>query len=50
MTDRLAKAYRAFLKYRETRSRLMELTDRELADIGIKRGHIDSIALAAARW
>jgi uncharacterized protein YjiS (DUF1127 family) len=49
MTDRFAKAYRAFLKYRETRSRLMQLTDRDLADIGIKRGSIDSIAAAAAR-
>jgi uncharacterized protein YjiS (DUF1127 family) len=49
MTDRLARAYRAFLRYRETRARLMELTDRDLADIGTKRGSIDAIALAAAQ-
>ncbi len=49
MTDRFAKAYRAWTRYRETHELLNRLTDRDLADIGIKRGSIETVALAAAR-
>ncbi|MEO8667120.1 MAG: DUF1127 domain-containing protein [Bauldia sp.] len=48
MTERLAKAYRAWVKYRETHAQLSGLSDRDLADIGIKRGSIQAVALAAA--
>src|SRR6185295_19480345 len=32
MTERLAKAYRAWVKYRETHAQLSGLSDRDLAD------------------
>lgn len=35
---------RAYLKYRETVRELSRLTDRELEDIGIVRGDIETLA------
>ena len=49
MKDRIAKAYRAWVIYRDTHARLMSLSDRDLADLGIKRGRVETIALESAR-
>ena len=44
-----AKAYRAWRKYRDTYDELMLLSNRDLTDIGIKRGDIPAIARESAR-
>ena len=49
MTNRFAQAYRIWTRFRETKSQLMQLSDRDLADIGIKRGDIETIAFNSAR-
>ncbi len=49
MTNDFAKAYRTWRKYRETYNELMRLSNRDLTDIGIKRGDIPTIALKSAR-
>ena len=49
MTNDFAKAYRTWRKYRDTRAELARLSDRDLRDIGIKRGDIPTIALKSAR-
>jgi uncharacterized protein YjiS (DUF1127 family) len=38
-----------WLRYRATVSELSDLTDRQLADIGINRGNIPEVARVAAR-
>jgi len=49
MTNDFAKAYRTWCKYRETYDELMRLSDRDLRDIGVRRGDIPTIALKSAR-
>ena len=49
MTNSFAKAYRTWRKYRNTYDELMRLSNRDLTDIGIKRGDIQTIALKSAR-
>jgi uncharacterized protein YjiS (DUF1127 family) len=49
MTNDFAKAYRTWRKYRETYDALMRLSDRDLTDIGIKRGDIPTLALRSTR-
>lgn len=44
----LREQRRRYRMYRETRNELRELTDRELADIGLHRSQIDAIAVEAA--
>ncbi len=44
MTTDPAKAYRRWLKYREIYKQLMLMSDRDLTDIGVKRGDIPTIA------
>jgi uncharacterized protein YjiS (DUF1127 family) len=48
MTNGFAKAYRTWRKYRETYDELMRLSNRDLTDIGIKRGDIPTIARKSA--
>jgi uncharacterized protein YjiS (DUF1127 family) len=48
MTNSFAKAYRTWREYRETYDELMRLSNRDLTDIGIKRGDIPTIALKSA--
>ena len=49
MTSGFAKAYRTWRKYRETYDELMRLSNRDLSDIGIKRGDILTIARRTGR-
>ena len=49
MTNHFAKAYRTWRRYRDTYDELMRLSDRDLRDIGVKRGDIPTIALGSAR-
>jgi uncharacterized protein YjiS (DUF1127 family) len=49
MTNGFAKAYRTWRKYRETYDELMRLSNRDLTDIGIRRGDIPTIARRTAR-
>ncbi len=49
LTNDFAKAYRRWRKYRDTHDQLMRLSDRDLRDIGVKRGDIPTIALKSAR-
>ncbi len=44
MTNRLVSTYRAWRKYRETYNELMRLSSRDLADLGISRAEIPTIA------
>jgi uncharacterized protein YjiS (DUF1127 family) len=46
---RLETRIEQWLAYRATVTELSDLTDRQLADIGILRGNIASVARAAAR-
>ena len=48
MTTDIAKAYHTWRKYRETYDKLMRLSNRDLADIGVKRGDIPMIARKSA--
>lgn len=45
----LLARYRAYAVYRESIRELNSLSDRELQDIGISRGQIDSIAKQACK-
>jgi uncharacterized protein YjiS (DUF1127 family) len=47
-TDRITKAYRAWSDYRHAYKDLMRLSDRDLDDIGVRRGNIPAIARAYA--
>jgi len=49
MTNRFADAYRTWRKYRDTYQELTRLSDRDLRDIGVRRGDIQTIALKSAR-
>ena len=44
MNNRLVSTYRAWRKYRETYNELMRLSSRDLADLGINRAEIPTIA------
>ena len=49
MTNRFAKAYRTWRTYLDTYDELMRLSDRDLRDIGVKRGDIQTLALKSTR-
>jgi len=49
MTNRFAKAYQTWRRYRDTYDELMRLSNRDLTDIGVKRGDIPTIALKSSR-
>ncbi|HEY5081133.1 MAG TPA: DUF1127 domain-containing protein [Bauldia sp.] len=48
MTKDLAAIYRAWRKYRDIHDALTRLSNRDLADIGVKRGDIPTIARKSA--
>jgi len=48
MNNKLVNTYKAWRKYRETYNELMRLSSRDLADLGIVRAEIPSIARQAA--
>jgi uncharacterized protein YjiS (DUF1127 family) len=48
MSNKLVDTYKAWRKYRETYNELMRLSSRDLADLGINRTQIPSIARQAA--
>lgn len=48
MANKLVTTYRAWRKYRETYNELMQLSNRDLADVGIRRSEIAHIARQAA--
>ena len=48
MNDHIDMACRTWRKYRETHDQLMRLSDRDLADIGVRRGDIPTIARKSA--
>ncbi len=45
----IVRLYKRWRAYEQTYEELMRLDDRELADINVRRGEIDSIARQAAR-
>jgi len=45
----IVRLYKRWRAYERTYEELMRLDDRELADIHVRRGEIDSIARQAAR-
>jgi uncharacterized protein YjiS (DUF1127 family) len=47
-TDRITKAYRTWRDYRHAYKDLMRLSDRDLDDIGVRRGNIPALARAYA--
>jgi uncharacterized protein YjiS (DUF1127 family) len=49
MTNPIVNRYRTWRKYRQTCRELMQLTSRELDDIGINRADIRAIARENAR-
>lgn len=49
MANRLVTTYRAWRKYRQTYHELMQLSGRELADVGIRRSDIPTIARESVR-
>ena len=49
MTNSVVKRYRIWQKYRRTYNELMQLDNRELADLGISRIDIPAIARNCAR-
>ena len=48
MANRIVTSYRTWRKYRETYNELMRLSSRDLADLGINRAEIPSIARQSA--
>ena len=48
MANTLVTRYRVWRKYRETYNELMRLSNRELADLGISRADIPSVARRSA--
>jgi uncharacterized protein YjiS (DUF1127 family) len=46
--DRIAQAYRTWRKYSKAYNELMGLSDRDLDDIGVRRGEIPELARAYA--
>ena len=49
MSNRFVSTYKAWRKYRETYKELMQLSARDLADVGIRRSDIPAIARQAAQ-
>jgi uncharacterized protein YjiS (DUF1127 family) len=49
MASKFVTTYRAWRKYRETFKELSQLSNRDLADVGISRSDIPSIARQAAQ-
>mgnify|MGYP001333922815 CR=1 FL=1 len=49
MFDSLVNRYRSWRTYRTTYEELMQLSNRELADLGINRAEIPAIARRASR-
>jgi uncharacterized protein YjiS (DUF1127 family) len=49
MSNRLVDTYRSWRQYRDTYNELMRLSQRDLADLGINRVDIPSIARQAAK-
>ena len=49
MSNKLVSTYRAWRKYRETYNELAQLSNRDLADVGIHRSEISAIARRSAR-
>jgi len=49
MLDSLVNRYRSWRTYRSTYEELMQLSNRELADLGISRSDIPAIARRASR-
>lgn len=49
MLDNLVNRYRSWRTYRSTYEELMQLSNRELADLGISRAEIPVIARRASR-
>ena len=47
-TERINKAYRTWRKYSKAYNELARLSDRDLDDIGVRRGDISGIARAYA--
>lgn len=48
MSNKLVTTYKSWRKYRETYNELMRLSSRDLADLGIARNEIPSIARQAS--
>jgi YD repeat-containing protein len=48
MANKIVTTYRAWRKYRQTYNELSRLSTRDLADLGINRAEIQSIARQAA--
>ena len=48
MANKLVSSFRAWRKYRETYKELAQLSNRDLADVGIRRSEIQTIARQAA--
>jgi YD repeat-containing protein len=48
MSNKLVTTYRAWRKYRQTYNELMQLSSRDLADVGISRSEIPAIARQSA--
>jgi uncharacterized protein YjiS (DUF1127 family) len=44
MANGIVASYKSWLKYRNTCNELNRLTNRELADLGIPRGEINTVA------
>jgi uncharacterized protein YjiS (DUF1127 family) len=49
MSNRLVDTFRTWRQYRDTYNELMRLSQRDLADLGISRVDIPSIARQAAK-
>lgn len=48
MSNKLVTTYKAWRKYRQTYNELAQLSNRELADVGIRRTDIAQIARQSA--
>jgi YD repeat-containing protein len=48
MSNKLVTTYRAWRQYRQTYNELMQLSSRDLADVGIRRSEIPAIARQSA--
>jgi uncharacterized protein YjiS (DUF1127 family) len=48
MTNKFVTSFRAWRKYRETYKELAQLSNRDLADVGIRRSEIQAIARQSA--
>jgi YD repeat-containing protein len=48
MSNKLVTTYKAWRKYRQTYNELAQLSNRDLADVGIRRSEISAIARQSA--